>query len=113
VPNFAELTRKDVTIASGAATSGAFEWKGTTLGLILGTITGATFTFTASDTETGTYVAVVDDAGNAISITATDDSAVGITGTDLAALQPFRWLKIVSASNEAAERTIVVVSKDW
>lgn len=73
------------------------------------TMTGTTMTFQASATEDGTYVAVYDDAGNAVSVTVTDDAVVAMTGSIAAALAPCRFIKLVSGSSEAAERTIKVL----
>ena len=81
------------------------------LGLIFGTMTGTTMTFQVSDTLAGTYVALNDDAGSAYSITIASDKATGL-GDVMAALAPFRFIKLVSGSAEAADRTIKVVLKE-
>ena len=54
----------------------------------------------------GVRAAVVDDTGAAVSITATDDRWVALSGAVAAKLAPFRFLKLVSASEEEAARTI-------
>lgn len=102
---------KTATIANGATTSNVIDLEHWMLvGLIFGTFTGATISFTVSTVGDGTFVPLVDEAGAAISVVATDNSAVGL---DAAAreLAPWRFIKIVSASSEAAARTISLVLK--
>ena len=107
------LYRQEVTIDSGDTASEAFEFQASSrFGIIFpAAMTGATYTFQASDREEGTYVALEDDAGNAIGGTITASTAVGVSGTDLECLTAFRWLKIVSASAEGADRVLIVVGK--
>ena len=78
--------------------------------IMIGTITGATFTFTGSETKEGTYVTVTAQDGTDVSIMATDDRIIGL---DAAALEiaAIPWLRIVSASNEAAARNIILMCK--
>ena len=96
-----------VTIAEGATTSSAIDLSQSTFTALLipNGFTGATITFEASVDGT-TWKAVVDDTGAAVSITATDDRWVALSGAVAAKLAPFRSLKLVSASEEEAARTI-------
>lgn len=104
----ARASSTTVTIASSGTTSGAIdlgEW------LIAGIITpsaltGTAFTFTASDTEDGTYNACHDSSGTAISVTVAASRHVLIEPQTFAGA---RWLKIVSGSAEGAARNITVV----
>lgn len=101
------------TIASSGTTSEARRIKGSKVfAFIFGTMTGTTLTFTVSNSYDGTYVPLYDDAGNQISITVTDDACVGITSSAASmALASVEWVKVVSGSSEAAERTITMLSR--
>lgn len=102
---------KTVTIPNNETTSNAVDLEHYRLiGIILGTITGATISFLVCATADGTYVALVDQAGVAISFTATDNSAIGFDAA-AAELAPWRFMKLVSAGAEGAERTITLVLK--
>lgn len=98
-----------VTIAEGATTSSSIDLSQSTFTALLipDGFTGATITFLAGLAVDGeTWKAVVDDTGAAVSITATDDRWVALSGAVAAKLAPFRFLKLVSASEEEAARTI-------
>ncbi|HQN97769.1 MAG TPA: hypothetical protein PLM61_15445 [Thermoanaerobaculales bacterium] len=96
-----------VTIAEGATTSSSIDLSQSTFTALLipDGFTGATITFLAA-VDGETWKAVVDDTGAAVSITATDDRWVALSGAVAAKLAPFRFLKLVSASEEEAARTI-------
>lgn len=98
------------TIAITAATSDA---KRVTGGVIVGLLmpaafTGTTITFTASDTFGGTYGPVYDSDGNQVSLAVAASRRIGLSGTEADALSPWPFLKIVSGSNEAAERLVKI-----
>lgn len=57
----------------------------------------------------GDYVGLVDDAGAAITVTVTVSKIVVLTGTRLQAVKGLSWLRLVSASSEAANRSIVLM----
>jgi len=100
-------------IASGQTTSGEIDLKG---GAIVGLITpsaltSTTVTFTASEKEGGTFVAVYDSAGNQISIAVAASQAIGLSGADADALAPWSVIKLVGGSAEGAERIIYVKMK--
>ena len=103
----------EIDISDSTTVSDAFDTKYFQLaGLIFPAMTGSTITFQASDTLTGTYVAVNDDANAAYSITkGTSAIAIGM-GDVLAAMAPFRYLRLVSGSAEAADRSIKVILKE-
>lgn len=100
-------TTVDFVIANGETTSNAQDLSEYDIvGFQIGTFTGATFSFLARATEADTYVAVVDNAGNAVSVTATDDRYIVLDEEPMRNLSGLRWVKIVSASSEAAARTV-------
>lgn len=101
------------TIASSGTESEARPINGIKVfALILPTMTGATISFKVSDSATGTFVPLYDDAGNLISITATDDACVALTSSAASmGLAPCKWVKLVSASAEAAERSIKLIGR--
>lgn len=101
-----------VTIAEGATKSSAIDLSQSTFTALLipDGFTGATITFEASVDGT-TWKAVVDDTGAAVSITATDDRWVALSGAVAAKLAPFRMIRLVSASAEAAARAILLAAR--
>lgn len=112
VPGSGPVKAQTVTIPINTATSGVID-KGAHAFLALlmpSALTGTAMTFTASHDNT-TYVAVYDDSGNAVSITIAASRWIAMSPTVMAKLAPFRYLKLVSGSNEAAARTIEVVSR--
>jgi hypothetical protein len=54
---------------------------------------------------------VKDSDGNAVSVSATSAGAFGISGAEADALAAFQWLKVTTASNEGADRTITLTLK--
>lgn len=97
-------------IANGQTKTGEVLLHGYRLGaIILGTMTGATITLEASNVPGGTFVAVVDSAGAAFSITASDDKCVVLPASGALDVGRLPVIKLVSASAEAAERTIYLV----
>lgn len=102
----------EIDISESTTISDAFDIKYFQLvGLIFPTMTGTTIKFHVSDTLAGTYVVLKDDAGTDYSITISDDHATGL-GDVLASLSPFRFVKLVSGSAEAADRSIKVILKE-
>lgn len=106
-------TSRTVTILSGQTTSDVFEVGDYTLmGIILDAAnTGATATFQACATRTGTFRAVSDSDGNVVTFATNAAAAIGLSGAELDALAPFQFFKIVSAGAEGADRTLTVVLK--
>jgi len=74
-------------------------------------LTGVAFTFQGSVDDT-TYNSITDDAGTAISVTVAASRWVAIGNTLLKSLRGLRYLKVVSGSAEAADRTIGLVFAD-
>lgn len=104
----ARASSTTVTIASSGTTSSAIdlgEWL--LAGIITpAALTGTAFTFTASDTEDGTYNTCYDSSGTAITVTAAASRHILLEPQTFAG---GRWLKIVSGAAEAADRNITVV----
>ena len=102
---------KSVVITNGASTSDAVDLMGTS---VLGFITdssldGTSFTFTACDTEGGTYLPVrrmVD--GNPVTAIL---GASGYYATDPADFASVRYLKIVAATTQTGATTIKIVNR--
>lgn len=71
-------------------------------------LTGTAFSFTASNTGGGTFVAVTDGSGNTITKTMAASKYIGLDpiGDRTIGLKNF---KIVSGSTEAASRTFILV----
>ena len=103
------VAAKTVTIANGADTSSAADLEHfTVIGIRWpASFTGATVTFLASDTGGGTYVELVDSSGTAVSVTVAAGKVTGYI-PDLAGI---RFVKVKSASAEAAERSVVFICK--
>ena len=70
-------------------------------------LTGTTITFTACLTADGTFLPVYDDAGTAYSVTVSTSRHIYVDERKLWAA-PF--IKLVSGSSEAAERTITLMT---
>jgi hypothetical protein len=104
---------KTVTVASGQQTSNAFNvGAGVVSGLLLpSSLTSTAITFTAADSQDGTYKAVYDSDGNQVSFTVAASRAVGAAGSEIDALAPFEWFKLVCGSAEGGDRTIQVIVK--
>ena len=99
------------TIANGATTSNAVPASpGQVTGIRFGTFTGATVSFTTCSTIDGTFVAVHNSSG-LYTVTATDDRVMTV---DPLVSQAFlKYVKVVSASSEGAERDVYLVIRDW
>lgn len=97
-----------VTISSGGTVSTAAEADNMLLsGILLPTMTGATITFQWS-IDNNTFVEVVETNGSATSYTATDGDVVRVDPSGWA-FAGQGWIKVVSASAEAADRDIVLL----
>ena len=99
---------KQLTIAASATTSSvadvrdaeyfAFEMPAA--------FTGATFTIQGSRSRAGTFKTVTASDGTDLSITATDGDLITLSADQNAQLAPLQFLRIVSASSEAAAREV-------
>lgn len=100
---------KVATIANGATTSDVIDVKGYAIhGLIMpAAFTGASVSFTVSDVHDGTFVALYDSAGVLVSVPVVASRAYDLP----AELAVWPFVKIVSASAEAAARSLKVLSK--
>jgi len=103
------LNTKDIVIASSTTVSAAIDLFGNRLvGFIIpATFTGASFTIQASVDNTN-FHDLYDESGNAISITATDGKMLLF---EQLGMECFRYMKITSASTEAAARTVKAIIK--
>lgn len=102
-------TTATFTIDSSGTVSNAVDLGDRTLvGLQLGTMTGTAITFQASTSLEGTYVAVKGSDGTSISYTTASDTYVAIQPAILAGI---RFIKLVSGSAEASDRTIIGIGR--
>jgi hypothetical protein len=94
-----------ITIAVSTTVSAAVDLLGFTLvGLILpAAFTGTAITFQVSDSLAGTYVPLRDATGAAVSVTVAQGTAAVLDPTTFAG---WRFVKLVSGSAEAADRTV-------
>lgn len=101
---------RNATIANAATTSDAIALGGMCLvGILLRAFTGTALTFTVCDTIDGTFVPLKSTtSGSALSYTVAQN---GYFAIDPTAFQGVQFLKIVSGSSEAAERTLVLSLK--
>lgn len=101
------LDKRTLTIASSGTTSNAIDVRDNAIvGLIMpAAMTGATLTVQFS-IDNSTFSTVYDTAGNALTITVTASAYIGLFLSDFVGAG---WVKFVSASAEAAERTITAV----
>lgn len=101
-----------VTIASGAAASGAIDLHGGVLhGFSLpAEFDGTALTFTTSTTIDGTFVAVKDSSGSAISFTVAASGYYGLSDDQKAKLKGCRFLKLVSGTNQSTPDTVITLS---
>ncbi len=100
------------TIASGATTSGAVELPAgvSLLGLRMpSAFTGTAITLTESNSLTGTYQAVYDNTGSQLSFVVAASRTVTI---DPSLTIGLRFIKLVSGSSEAADRTVKLITRD-
>lgn len=104
---------RSVTIANGETTSGAVNLQDYAIvGLHMpAAFTGATITFQAATSESGSYNDVYDSDGNQVSASVAADRAIGLSGAEADALAPWNWVKLVSGSSEGADRTITLAIK--
>jgi len=104
------LTTNNVTITSGQTVSDALDLQGLALcGIqIPAAFTGASITFQGSY-DGSTYQAIYNVSNTAYSITVGTSRTYAINPADFAG---FRYVKIVSASAEGANRTIVVSTRE-
>ena len=81
------------------------------VGLLIPTITSQALTFKVAKTRTGTYYTVKSqDASTAFTITASV-GACAIECNDLEALKGYRFIKIISAGAQGADRTFTWIVK--
>lgn len=99
------------TIASSGTTSGVIDLGGATLcGIIVpAAMTGSAISLQMSNDDTGTFVAVQDGAGSDLSLAIAASKYVPFSNLTLMA--GLRFIKLVSNSTEAAERTITLVTR--
>jgi hypothetical protein len=97
-----------VIAASGTTSSVIRNVNGQFRAFQLPTMTGTAITFTVSSTFGGTYVAVEAVGGTAISVTTESSKAYAVPED----VRHFPFIKMVSGSTEAAERTIVIFRND-
>lgn len=104
------LTTNNIVIASGQTVSAALDLQGLALTAIQipAAFTGASITFQGSF-DNSTFQAIYNTSNTAYSITVGTSRTYAINPADFAG---FRYIKIVSASAEGAERTIVVSSRE-
>ena len=104
------------TIASGATTSDGIDLQLVEhLGCIIGiqmpsAFTGASITFQVSGDDS-TYQALYDSANNQVSITVSASRTYGFTDSVRATLAHWRYIKVVSASSEGAQRLVKFITK--
>lgn len=109
----ATLTRNPkqatATIANGGTTSSAIDIRNASIiGIITpSALTGTTITMAVSTSQSGTYVPLRSSASTAISLTVAASGAYPLSVN----VEPWSWLKLVSGSVEAADRSITVVMK--
>jgi hypothetical protein len=103
--------KQTVKIASGGTQSGAVHIADAVfIGIVTpAALTGTAFTFKVSDEKDGIYNDLYV-GGTQLSITVAANRAIDL-GPNRAALAPWKWMKIVSGSAEAVERTIQVHTK--
>lgn len=104
---------RTLTIASGASTSNVVDLGDYAVaGIYLSAaLTSATFGFEAALTLAGTTQTVKDSEGNTLSVASAAAGAVGLSGAEADALAPWRFVRLKTASNEDAARTIYLVLK--
>jgi hypothetical protein len=106
----ANIIKKIATIANGATASDVVKLDRSLLcGLFFPTMTGTTVALSVSH-DGATFFPIYDAAGGAVyaTVTATDNSYVALSPDTTIG---FQFLKITSASSEAAERQITVITK--
>jgi hypothetical protein len=98
------------TIASGQPNSDAIRNDRSAMGglALPAAFTGSSLSFLVSTAKGGTYQALYDETGVLVTIASVTQ---GRSYTLPAALAPWPWFKIVSGSNEGADRSIPVSKK--
>lgn len=109
---YAKYKKETVTITSGNTASSAADCGNMALVGIQfpATVTGATVGVTYCGTSDGTFIDVVNSSGVAISYTASDGDVVSVDAADLL-FAGSGFIKLVSASAEAADREITLIFK--
>lgn len=104
------VTTTNATIANGAATSTAVDLCGVTLaGIQLpASFTGTSITFQAATSLGGTYQTIINPTGASVGATVSAGKYLTLSPSDFAGIQ---FLKIVSGSNEGADRTLELVCR--
>lgn len=104
------LTVNYVTIASGQTTSGAIDLQGLCLCQVIvpAAFTGASISFSSSPNDS-TYQALYNASNTLLSLTVTQGRSYNISPQDFAGC---RYLKLVSASAEGADRVIGLVTRE-
>lgn len=99
-----------IDISASTTISEAIDLGGDALaGLIMpSAFTGTAITYQVSNDKEGTYVVLNDDAGNAVSTTVAPSKAITLNPTTF---YGWRYIKLVSGSAEAADRTIILATR--
>lgn len=105
-----QTTTAVITIATSTTVSAAVSLEGVTiLGIITpAALTGTALTFQVSDAVAGTYVQLYDSTGAAVSVTVAASRAFYL---DPAIFAAWRFVKFVSGTAEAANRTFTVLTR--
>lgn len=105
-----QVAYKTTTIASSGTTTAAIDLTSYSL---VGLVMPSAFTGTALNIKASadgvTYETMYDTSGNAFSISVGANRFIAIAPTDFAAA---RFIKLVSGSSEASERTITLALRD-
>lgn len=103
---------QNAVIASGASTSQAIRIHPVaSLAIQMpASFTGTALAIHGCATKGGTFAAIEDADGNAVSLAAAAGDRISLTGEEYDAVVAWPYIKLVSNQNEAAERTIVVVT---
>ena len=108
------VTSTQVTIASGQSLSDAIDVRDKVLtGILIPTgYAEGNMTIQASDTESGTYVDLYDSNATQIMIgVGGDNRMVAVVGYAMQAIASMSFIKLKTANNAAAARTITVLTK--
>jgi hypothetical protein len=109
----ANTSKASATIAISATTSNAVSvGQSTVVGVEFpAAFTGATVSFTTCDTFDGTYLPLYDTANALVTVTKTGAAGIAsINPRTVEGLLPY--VKVVSASTEAAERAVKLIIKN-
>ena len=99
-----------IDISSSSTTSSIVDlgWDNKRIAFQFPAMTGTALTFLASGSVDGTYAALKNSTA-AVSLTIASSSVVAPTGEMREALAAVRYLKLVSGSNEAADRVVEII----